>query len=384
MPLLSLNNFMLLAAAQGFLLAVLIFHKHHHLKANRFLGAYMFIYSLILLNLILEDQGYFYRYPLLIFIHVALPFLVGPLHYWYARQLTNPGLNFRREDLLHFLPVIFFEGYFLSSYLLFPESILPADKTGEESIADIYLLYNWAILIQASFYMGLTIRLVRRYSRNIKRFFSAVEKIQLNWLENITAIVFAMLLIFLLENVLLLFDIKISNFFDVSSLLAAGSIYVMGYMSLSKSEIFASPEVVGSMEDFTKEAAEEESARKYEKSGLSEVKASAYEEKLLAEMTTEKLFAINNLTLNQLAERLEMTPHNLSEVINVRLGKNFFDFINEYRVEAVMAALRDPAQNHLTVLALGLDAGFNSKTAFNTIFKKHTGMTPSQYRREEQ
>ncbi len=384
MPLLSLNNFMLLAAAQGFLLAVLIFHKHHQLKANRFLGVYMFIYSLILLNLILEDQGYFQRYPILIFIHIALPFMIGPLHYWYARHLTNPGLRFRREDFLHLLPIIFFEGYFLSSYLLMPESILPAVKDGDGSLSNIYLVYNWVILIQASIYMGLTIRLIRQYSQNIKRFFSAVEKIQLNWVENITVIVFAMLLIFLLENVLLLFGIKISNFFDFSSLLAAGSIYVMGYMSLAKSEIFASPEVAEPMQKFADATSEEEGAKKYEKSGLSEKKAKAYEEKLLTQMTTEKLFTINNLTLNQLAERLEMTPHNLSEVINVRLGKNFFDFVNQYRVEAAMQGLRDPAQNHLTVLALGMDAGFNSKTAFNTIFKKHTGMTPSQYRREEQ
>ena len=83
-----------------------------------------------------------------------------------------------------------------------------------------------------------------------------------------------------------------------------------------------------------------------------------------------------------MAEALSVSPHNLSEMINTQLGKNFYDFVNGYRVEEVQRRLVDPGSAHLTVLALGLEAGFNSKSSFNAVFKKHTKMTPSQYREQ--
>ena len=88
----------------------------------------------------------------------------------------------------------------------------------------------------------------------------------------------------------------------------------------------------------------------------------------------------SDLTLQDLADTLSISPHNLSEIINTQLGKNFYDFVNGYRVDAVQQRLTDPAYAHLTVLAIGLDAGFNSKSSFNAVFKKHVKMTPSQYR----
>jgi AraC-like DNA-binding protein len=87
------------------------------------------------------------------------------------------------------------------------------------------------------------------------------------------------------------------------------------------------------------------------------------------------------LTLAELALALSTTPHNLSEVINTRTGQNFYDFVNGYRVDEVKERLRDPNADHLTLLAIGLEAGFNSKSSFNAVFKKHTSMTPSEYKK---
>jgi AraC-like DNA-binding protein len=90
------------------------------------------------------------------------------------------------------------------------------------------------------------------------------------------------------------------------------------------------------------------------------------------------------LTLQELADALSISAHNLSQVINTRLGKNFYDFVNGYRVEEVKHRLRDPKYQHLTILAIGLEAGFNTKSTFNAFFKKHTGVTPSRYREQDQ
>jgi YesN/AraC family two-component response regulator len=98
-------------------------------------------------------------------------------------------------------------------------------------------------------------------------------------------------------------------------------------------------------------------------------------------MEQEKPYINSDLTLTQLAEMLSISPHNLSEILNTQINQNFFDFVNQYRVEEVKKALTDPGNQHLTVLAIGFDAGFNSKTSFNTIFKKYTNMTPSEFRK---
>jgi len=79
---------------------------------------------------------------------------------------------------------------------------------------------------------------------------------------------------------------------------------------------------------------------------------------------------------------LSVSLHNLSEVINGHLNQNFFDFVNSYRVEKVKQDLEDPDKLHFTLLALAMDAGFNSKSSFNSIFKKHTGLAPSVYREQ--
>ena len=122
------------------------------------------------------------------------------------------------------------------------------------------------------------------------------------------------------------------------------------------------------------------SNRKYQKSGLSSERAKEYLQNLLDMMNDEKPFTNSNLNLHDLSEKLSISSHNLSEVINTRLKKSFFDFVNQYRIEEVKMKMADPKTQHYTVLSIALDAGFNSKSSFNTIFKKYTNMTPSQYR----
>ena len=98
-------------------------------------------------------------------------------------------------------------------------------------------------------------------------------------------------------------------------------------------------------------------------------------------MARERPYRDPDLTLPALAERLNTTPHKLSEVLNRELAQTFHDFVNGYRVDEVRARLADPNTKHLNILALGLDAGFASKSTFNQVFKKVTGQTPSTYRK---
>ena len=97
-------------------------------------------------------------------------------------------------------------------------------------------------------------------------------------------------------------------------------------------------------------------------------------------MESEKPHLDSDLTLPKLADHLQIPPHHLSQIINESLKQNFFDFVNGYRVEEAKQLLLDPEKSSFTVLAIAEEAGFNSKTVFNTAFKKGTGKTPSAFR----
>jgi YesN/AraC family two-component response regulator len=98
-------------------------------------------------------------------------------------------------------------------------------------------------------------------------------------------------------------------------------------------------------------------------------------------METEKPFTYSSLKLNQLAKMIGTTPNYLSQVINEERDQNFYNFVNGYRIEEAKRMIQDPANEQVTLLSIAYDVGFNSKSAFNTAFKKYTGTTPSQFRK---
>ena len=144
--------------------------------------------------------------------------------------------------------------------------------------------------------------------------------------------------------------------------------YAMGYLRLSK------PEILINIEN-------ESQVKMYEVSTLSPEMSERYLNKLLHAMESEQLFTDGELTLQRLAEKLSIPAQHLSQVINERRSQSFSDLINTYRVEAAKKKLVDPKMQHYTVLAIAEDVGFNSKSSFNAVFKKHTNMTPSEFRK---
>ena len=383
-----LNIALLLGAAQGFLLSFLIFQKHRKLYANRFLSLYMFLFSLNLIQMLLTDLGYNNKIPHILFAFLGLVFLIGPLHFLYAKSLINFSVKMKKNDWLHFIPFTIVELYFLSYFF----------RSGQQDQA-IYenqlvydtsfflMIFNWLIIVQSIIYLIFTIVLINKYSKKIKNIYSTIEKIKLNWLKILTYMVLFVLSFFIIENLLMFFGMQLSYRFSLTSLLYAILIYVLGYIGFSKSEFFAEPKFAESMSHLQKydqkiNEANATPVPKYKKSGLSPQKAKQYLQSLIKLMEDEEPFRDSELTLHQLAETLSISSHNLSEVLNTQLNQSFFDFINYYRIEQVKKDLIDSEKQHLKILSIAYDAGFNSKTSFNTIFKKQTSQTPSQYRKQ--
>ncbi|SDM54684.1 helix-turn-helix domain-containing protein [Kriegella aquimaris] len=119
--------------------------------------------------------------------------------------------------------------------------------------------------------------------------------------------------------------------------------------------------------------------RKYKKSLLDKEELKKYKTQLNQLMSDEAPFLIADLTLRDLADMLNIPPNHLSQLLNEGFDKNFSEFVNSYRLEIFKKKVADPSLRHLTILALAYDSGFNSKTVFNTYFKKTMGITPRTY-----
>ena len=121
---------------------------------------------------------------------------------------------------------------------------------------------------------------------------------------------------------------------------------------------------------------------KYEKSPLTVQTKNDILQRLEDLMIKEKMFLNSSITLGEIADKLSVVPRYLSQVINELKGQNFYDFVNSYRIEEAKKILSDPSHDDEKILAVLFESGFNSKSVFNTVFKKITGITPSEYRRK--
>jgi AraC-like DNA-binding protein len=121
---------------------------------------------------------------------------------------------------------------------------------------------------------------------------------------------------------------------------------------------------------------------RYQRSGLDPERLPELRRQLEALMAGEKPWLENDLTLTELAARVQLSPHHLSQLLNEDLGVSFFDFVNARRVQEVQRCLQDRAYAGQTILDIALASGFNSKAAFNAAFKQHAGVTPTAFRRQ--
>ncbi len=372
----------LISASQSLFLSVIIFVKYGKTTANKALALLLFFYALVLTEMILTDIQMFVVEPHLMLVLIGTPFLLGPLHYLYARYLTRFSENFKLKDSLHFAV---FAVYIIavSPEIAKSQSQLIKDVSALDgnTIPIQFLILNWLVMIQVIIYALLTIGVVRKYSKQIKEVFSSIEKVKLDWLTYLMLLFSSGIVLYIIENMLITGGV-ISNKYALSSIVAGVYVYVLGYLVLFKSEVFTNADFVMQIEQIKIIEEENESgAKKYSKSGLSDEMADEYLSALMKLMDEEQPYLNSELTLNTLGDLISISPHHLSEVINKKLNQNFFDFINKYRIEKVKKELLNPRKKNYTLLSIALDAGFNSKSSFNTIFKKQTGMTPSEFRK---
>lgn len=390
----------LLGAAQGmFLVLALVTLKKGDRLANLFLALFTLTFSLALVDVFLEYTHYYAQATWLFGVTWPTNYLYGPLLLLYTHALVKKGWAPKRLNTsLHFLPFV------LAWICMLPLFMLSGDVKTELLYGDAERLFEtstdklkwqilWAVLahaflvittiVQIGIYLVVMLKNLREHSRRLKDEFSYTDKISLNWLRYLTIAAFGLWVIFTFTELLAeSFQIEQQAYYAEHVIIAI-LIYTMGYFGLRQPEIFKKDTPIIPDNDKGENFSTSDSVpkkEKYEKSSLNKEHAVQLALQLQDRMQADSLYLDSQLTLPRLAKAIEITPHYLSQVINGHLEKNFFDFVNEYRIEEAKHRIARVEHGRMNVYAIALDSGFNSKSAFYTAFKRYTGMTPSEYK----
>ena len=365
----------LIGALQGLFLAGALFAQRNNRTANRLLAVLMLTFTVFLGSTVYYSTSLFERYPHFFGVSYHTPFVFGPLVYLYARAASDRAWRFGGRDWLHFLPVAITIVSTIPWYMLSgPEKIALLRGFIAGNVPTRLIVFDALKYVSGIGYSIATVLLVLRHGREVQNSYSNVERVNLRWLLWITGAAAGIWLL----AVLVSFTSDGNNLRDDwVSLGIALLVYSIGYMGLRQPEIFRYE-----TREMPIPPTMENPADPYQRSGLADAEAEQLRIALVALMETEEPWKDSELTLAQLAERLETSPHKLSEVLNSQMRQTFYDFVNGYRVREVQRRIKAGEAKKLKMLALALDAGFASKSTFNDVFKKPTNQTPSAYARQ--
>lgn len=270
---------------------------------------------------------------------IGLFLAIGPLFYLYTCFFLLPNFRWQPKYLIHFIPTAIF--------ILLSPFIVPNNQVLWWQITYI------GVLAQMAVYQGWT-------GKQLLHSLPRLSHLTKRWLLGLWVGLWVILGTFI-AHFMIAFPVP---FIGITLYLVL--MYGMGYLGLTQSKLFAPIPTKA----------------KYYSSSLTPEKARHYAGLLRQLFAQEKLYLNADLTLPKLAKKLHITPQTLSQVINEQFGQTYSDFVGQHRIDAAKKALLAPENQHKKIAGIAFEAGFNTLSAFNVLFKKQTGTTPSQYRKD--
>jgi len=310
--------------------------------------------------------------PHLFYIDFPFRYVYVPVLFLYVLSITKRDFHFKKVYLFHFTPFLLFGVLIMLRF-----QINSADTLREILRADSPLIFfewlgfDFLEYTQFFIYAIASLIVLKKYRTEIKNVYSTIEHINLVWLNFVLFGFIGWKSLRFLGLVLWL-TIGDSDI-GIFSYITAEVVFLI-FVSLMFLKGVKQPAIFSGYK-------ENQSRGKYEKTSLVDAVKEDYKNKLLLYMEARKPYLDPSLCLNNLAEKLAIPAHHLSQVLNICLNQNFFDFINSYRIKESRRLLSEQDPGKKTIIEILYQTGFNSKSVFNTAFKKHTGMTPSQFRK---
>lgn len=343
-----------LGAAHGFYLTIIAIASVRHTKANLFLSIFLFAYSFNLFNAYLIESGYMLHVKFLMGTSMPFQFLVGPTFFLYVTHILRSNSTFRKVDWFHFTPAI------VAAIVASPYYLKPAiEKVAYVSEPAVNLP------IERAWYFGFQLFITTVYLILASRLFQAAKGKYEGWLwlkNTQTALwvltgIYAVTspLFFILDDYLVeirsFFYLSISLFIHLVGFLMLRESHILGRIGRSKPELSLDRELI-----------------------------TALKQKITSFMTEHKPWLNSDFTLREMSTAIESNSLYTSTVLNQTFGMNFNDFVNGYRVDYAKELLN---RDEFKLFAVALESGFANKNSFNRVFKKLTGLTPSQYRENQ-
>ena len=354
---------MLIGLVQSIYIAISLSKiKNSNTNANKFLMVFIVLIGIGLISRIFFNVQYLYiNIPSVIFICDVVLIAFGPLLYFYTNKLLFSKVYNPKEYFLHFSIAIIEFVLFLPFMILNKNELLRRLSEG-----DFWTFPWWQgfVLIYLLIYMGFIFYTLLKFKKDEKQI--RVKETNINFLIYITLIVTIALIAWLFGYITLLLNYKtFLTFFgyNFTWVILSYLTFYLGYKAIHNPQIFRiEPEII-----------------KYSNSNLSKNEFDEIKENLEKLIIEEKLFLDNSLSIISLSEKLKVPVKDLSRVINEHYKMNFFDFINQFKINEFLKIATKENLSNKTILALAFEAGFKSKTTFYKSFKKMKNVSPTKY-----
>ncbi len=299
-------------------------------------------------------------------------FLLGPLIYFYFQSITEPSWRFSKKLLWHFIPfvvfvvIIPFIAYKTLDNRQIDYGMLSSFDHREKSLTTLQWTYSVIFVLQfvhLGYFLINNLRMVKSYEGSLTKEYSNINK-DVKWLSYFNVILISLLvLVAVFLYILLITDIY-RRHLDYIYVLPIGLIfYVLSYKFMRTQ-----------WQPIEKNG-------KYATSTFNQEFSREYAVKLNRIVNEEKVYLDAKLRLKDLADKMNISTHHLSQLLNQEVKLSFFDFINRHRIQEAKKLIDE--HSNLTLLQVAYDAGFNNKTSFVNAFKKFESMTPSKYREQQ-
>ncbi len=366
----------------------LILAKKDKQLSDYLLAFFIFLLGTFLLIKYVFQFDLYNTYPIIIYLDIAYWVLLGPTLLLYTLVSTKGESHLRLSYVFTLIPAILVIICF-SEYIFDNPTGLFNNELEDMSLIVVIGFYIW--LYNSPIFYILTILALRKHRRNIKNHFSFSRSVDLKWLNYLTH-GFGIFIVFILTRGYIRYffgwEFPLENY---SLSLGVVFIYIfgIGFYGYKQRGIFDNYNVNETRyrvkeQPISISVKQEKNHLSYQKSGLSKDESHLIVSKLKSIMLSEQPYLESELHLAALAVKVGVSTHKLSQVINESLEKNFFDFVNEYRIERVKEFLADPKNNQFKIVALAYDSGFSSKSTFYNLFRKLEGITPGEFREKTQ